>query len=149
MNNLVAATNQVLNGGSPPRRRPTAESPLVANSPLASSFNGPSLTKHPRLTPSLSRNSCSALNASYNSVLTSPAVHSTTTTGENNDDDENRLIVVDDVDLAEPAARREGKVRRDRCQYCNKVFTNRSNLIVHLRSHTGEKPYKVRFILIF
>ncbi|KAI6189747.1 B-cell lymphoma/leukemia 11B [Aphelenchoides bicaudatus] len=139
LSNIVS--NQALNGGSPTRRRAAAESPLVANSPLASSFNGPSPTKHPRLTPSLSRNS--ALNASYNSVLTSPAVHSTTTTGENNEDDENRLIdVVDDVELAEPAARREGKVRRDRCQYCNKVFTNRSNLIVHLRSHTGEKPYK-------
>lgn len=133
LSNIVG--NQTLNGGSPTRRRAAVESPLVANSPLASSFNGPSPTKHPRLTPSLSRNS--ALNASYNSVLTSPAVHSTTTTGENNEDDENRLIVVDDVDLAEPAARREGKVRRDRCQYCNKVFTNRSNLIVHLRSHTG------------
>lgn len=123
LNSIVAASNQAL-GGSPPRRRATVESPL------AGSFNGPSSTKHPRLTPSLSRNS--VLNASYNSVLTSPAVHSTTTTGENNEDDENRLIVVDD-DLAEPAARREGKIRRDRCQYCSKIFTNRSNLIVHLR----------------
>lgn len=129
LNSIVIASSQALNGGSP-RRRAAAESPLVANSPLASSFNGPSPTKHPRLTPSLSRNS--ALNASYNSVLTSPALHSTTTTGEGNEDDENRLIVVDD-ELAEPAARRDGKVRRDRCQYCNKIFTNRSNLIVHLR----------------
>ena len=28
------------------------------------------------------------------------------------------------------------------CKYCGKVFKNTSNLTVHVRSHTGEKPYK-------
>ena len=31
---------------------------------------------------------------------------------------------------------------RKTCEYCGKVFVNCSNLTVHRRSHTGEKPYQ-------
>ncbi|KAI3387505.1 hypothetical protein SNEBB_003077 [Seison nebaliae] len=32
--------------------------------------------------------------------------------------------------------------RSDTCEYCGKIFKNCSNLTVHRRSHTGEKPYR-------
>ena len=78
-------------------------------------------------------------------------VTSTTSDISEKEDDCSQRLPLQTLPLMEPSALRAflnpdvGKPslnRNNSCKYCGKLFKNTSNLTVHIRSHTREKPYK-------
>jgi len=45
-------------------------------------------------------------------------------------------------DKASPNGRADSALFKHRCRYCGKIFGSDSSLQIHIRSHTGERPYK-------
>ncbi|CAO1373907.1 unnamed protein product [Diamesa hyperborea] len=45
-------------------------------------------------------------------------------------------------DKSSPNGRTDSSLFKHRCRYCGKIFGSDSSLQIHIRSHTGERPYK-------
>lgn len=45
-------------------------------------------------------------------------------------------------DKASPNGRADSALFKHRCRYCGKIFGSDSSLQIHIRSHTGERPFK-------
>ena len=140
--------------GYPPRF-PAHHSPRDLSLPTDSSSNtsGLNLSHSAAATTSSSssnNNNNSALPASgsssipalYKPALSSPPGYHHRRTTSSASSSPNSSLLLPTNGSSSTARKPEASKRNDTCEYCGKVFKNCSNLTVHRRSHTGEKPYK-------
>lgn len=106
-------------------------SPDLKDRPLSPNTSGNSITssviKHDDIPPTSEPNTLEMLQRTANQVLSNASQGLLT----------NRLI--DDYSKSADGSDISNK---HRCRYCGKVFGSDSALQIHLRSHTGERPFK-------
>ena len=116
----MGASGMAANTGPDPRDRPLSP-PLTASS-IASS-----VIQHSDPPPSSEPNTLEMLQRTANEVLSNASQGILT----------NRLI----DDYHKPNDGKDSYYKH-RCRYCGKVFGSDSALQIHVRSHTGERPFK-------
>lgn len=122
-----------------PRFPPTPDLTLTSES-----HNGLNLSPSVATTSSALKSDNPSIPALFKSGLTSQSGYSSPlhrgTSGSSSSPTGSLLLPSNGNSVITPP-RKENR-RNDTCEFCGKIFKNCSNLTVHRRSHTGEKPYK-------
>lgn len=104
------------------------------------SHNGLNLSPSVASTSSALKSDGQGVPGVFKSSLTSSAAQAHSTSSSSSSPT-GSLVLPNNGSSSVTPPRKESK-RNDTCEFCGKVFKNCSNLTVHRRSHTGEKPYK-------